>query len=77
MFLILFFVMYDFIKEKKEYIRVLEISLVGIAIFLLFWEARSRYIYFLIPIFCLLGACALTKICSIEYKIKLKENFKK
>ena len=43
-------------KGIKQEIRVLGISIVGIAIFLLIWEARSRYIYFMIPIFCTFSA---------------------
>ena len=47
----------DIKKETYNQVnRVLGISIVGIAIFLLIWEARSRYIYFMIPIFCILGA---------------------
>lgn len=57
------FITQIFKKEKNDVMTVLGISIVGIAIFLLIWEARSRYVYFLIPVFCVLGACSL---CSIE-----------
>ena len=50
-------------------IRVMATSMVGIAIFLLFWEARSRYIYFMIPIFCILAAWGICKIS--ENKLKM------
>ena len=63
-------------KERTREIRILGISIVGIAIFLLVWEARSRYIYFLIPIFIILGAygiCNIEKIVEQGMK-KLKKN---
>lgn len=55
------------IKKKKDnqISRILGISIVGIALFLMLWEARSRYIYFLIPVFCILGAMGLTNISNI------------
>ena len=46
-------------KEKSKEARVLGISIVGIGIFLTIWEARSRYIYFMIPVFCVLCAIGI------------------
>lgn len=64
-------------KEKYQESRIMGISIVGIAIFLLVWEARSRYIYFLIPMFCLFSAYELKKILDlIEKLIQKKKNIK-
>lgn len=71
-------IIYDIIKNKNQDIRIMGISMVGIAIFLLIWEARSRYIYFLIPIFCILGANGIYELSQIKYKeIKNKINNKR
>ena len=57
------------IKMKEhDSIRVMGISMVGIAIFLLIWEARSRYIYFMIPIFCILAAYGICKTSEKRLK---------
>lgn len=61
--------------KEDESIRVMGISMVGIAIFLLIWEARSRYIYFMIPIFCILAAYGVIKISEKETK-KLEAGIK-
>ena len=55
-------------KEKNQESRIMGISIVGIALFLLVWEARSRYIYFLIPVFVLFSAH------EFKYIIKLIED---
>lgn len=81
MLLILIAITYDlFTKSSRKEIRIQYISLLGIAMFLLIWEARSRYIYFLIPILCILGAMGLNnlsndimikeKIEKLKYKLK-------
>ncbi len=46
-------------SEKKEEIRILILSILGMTIFLLLWEARSRYIYSLIPILVILASMSL------------------
>lgn len=62
-------------KEKNQVIRILGISIVGIAIFLLVWEARSRYIYFLIPVFCILAAYEMLQIFNfVERRILKQKN---
>ncbi len=55
------------VKNRKitQTSRVLGISIVGIAVFLMLWEARSRYVYFLIPVFCLLASNGLMNINNI------------
>ena len=64
-------------KDINQEERVLGISIVGIAIFLLIWEARSRYIYFMLPIFCLLSAYEFIKIYNYaENKLKEKNKGK-
>ena len=67
-----------FRKEKSSELRILGISVVGIAIFLLIWEARSRYVYFLIPTFCILGALGIYNIEKItdKYTLKIKNQLK-
>ena len=71
-------IIYDVIKHRNQDIRIMGISMVGIAIFLLIWEARSRYIYFLIPIFCILGANGIYELSQIKFKeIKNKINNKR
>lgn len=64
MIIILIVIITDIKNKDDESIRVMGISMVGIAIFLLFWEARSRYIYFLIPIFCILSAYGIYKVSN-------------
>lgn len=63
----------DIAKEKNREIRIMEISVIGIVMFLLIWEARSRYIYFLIPILCMLGAGGILQASEIQYKKKYQE----
>lgn len=68
------------IKTKKdETSRIMITSMIGTAIFLLIWEARSRYIFFLVPILCLLTAYGisnfsnwinLNKIKNIKERLK-------
>ena len=71
-------IIYDILKHKDQNIRIMGISMVGIAIFLLIWEARSRYIYFLIPIFCIMGANGIYELSQIKFKeIKNKINNKR
>ena len=65
----------EMIKERRSNIRILEMCIIGVFIFLLFWEARSRYIYILIPIFSILAGKGCVYICDISimniiYKIK-------
>ncbi len=62
MFIILFCIIYDVFKQKNDVIRVMSLMCFGIALFLLIWEARSRYIYILIPIFCILGSVPLDRL---------------
>ena len=50
------------LKGTNQPQRILGISMVGIAMFLVLWEARSRYIYFMIPVFCNLGAIGIESI---------------
>lgn len=77
-FLILIGIIYDILKDRNQNIRIMGISIVGIAMFLLIWEARSRYIYFLIPIFCIMGANGMYELSQIKFKeIKNKINNKR
>lgn len=75
MIMILIAIIINIKIKEDESIRVMGISMVGIAIFLLFWEARSRYIYFLIPIFCILSAYGIYKVSNKSLK-KLAEKYK-
>lgn len=59
-------------KEKNQVSRIMGIAIVGIALFLLVWEARSRYIYFLIPIFCVFAAYEFRYIIELIEKIVQK-----
>lgn len=72
MILIIIEFIYDIFKNKNQDIRIMGIAVVGIAIFLLLWEARSRYIYFLIPIFCILAANGIYELSQINIK-KIKK----
>lgn len=74
MMMIMIAIIIDIKIKEHESIRIMGISMVGIAIFLLFWEARSRYIYFLIPIFCILSAYGIYKISSKSLK-KLEDKY--
>ena len=65
-----------FKKQDNKEIRVLGISIVGIAIFLLIWEARSRYIYFMLPIFCIFSAYEFLEIYKHIGNIVIKKNKK-
>lgn len=68
MMMILIGALKDLFKERNQETRILEMTIVGIFIFLLFWEARSRYIYILIPVFCILGAKGLKDISNFKIK---------
>lgn len=72
MMLVLIGCILDWRNDRNEYIRIMEASLIAIALFLLFWEARSRYIYNIIPIICILGANGVCKISQIRIK-EMKE----
>ena len=62
-------------KKQNQESRIMGTSIVGIALFLLIWEARSRYVYFLIPMFCLFSAYELKNILDlIEIFIQKKKN---
>ncbi|MBP3707023.1 MAG: hypothetical protein J6J36_00195 [Clostridia bacterium] len=64
-------------KNMNQNIRILGISVVGIAVFLLLWEARSRYIYFMIPIFIILAANGINSISdaiNLGQKDEVKNN---
>lgn len=52
-------------EEKSDIIRMLGTSIVGIVLFFIVWEARSRYIYFLIPAFCIIGAKGIMDLTEI------------
>jgi hypothetical protein len=60
-------------KEKNQLSRIMGITIVGIALFLLIWEARSRYIYFLIPVFCLFSAYEFRNILSVIERLIQKK----
>lgn len=62
-------------KNDDDIVRITGISIVGIAIFLLFWEARSRYVYILMPLFCILGAKGINEI-SNNSKLCILKNIK-
>ena len=51
-------------KDKNDIVRIIGISIVGIAIFLLIWEARARYIYLFIPLFCIMGAKGISELSN-------------
>ena len=53
-----------------EETRVIGTSIVGSAMFLLIWEARSRYIYLLIPLFAILSAMELTSLTDNTKKLE-------
>lgn len=63
--------LYLVIRKCKcdDNIRVIGTSIVGSAIFLLFWEARSRYIYILIPLFAILAAKSIADLSNNVKKI--------
>lgn len=65
------------IKDKKqEETRILAMSIIGIAIFLLIWEARSRYVYNFLPILCLLYVIGIQNMQEFIEKIKEKRKGK-
>lgn len=57
-------------RDMDEETRVIGTSIVGNAMFLLIWEARSRYIYLLIPLFVILAAMELTDLSDNIKKIE-------
>ncbi len=60
-------------KKNSQEMRIMGISIVGIALFLLLWEARSRYIYFLIPVFCIYSAYEFNNVIEIIGKVVQKK----
>ncbi len=61
-------------RDMDEETRVIGTSIVGNAMFLLIWEARSRYIYLLIPLFVILAAMELTDLSDNIKKIEERKN---
>ena len=75
---ILIGIIYNIFNKDDSVNKVLIMSIIGITIFLLIWEARSRYIYNFLPILCLLAVIGIKNIQQIKYKdiwkkIKRKE----
>lgn len=71
-------IIYNIFNKDDSINKVLIMSVIGIAIFLLIWEARSRYLYNFLPILCLLAVIGIKNIQQIKYKdiwkkIKRKE----
>ena len=62
----------DIKNKKDENTRILIMSIIGIAIFFLIWEARSRYIYNYLPIICLLFTIGIKNIQEIKWKNIIK-----
>lgn len=57
-------------RDMDEETRVIGTSIVGNAMFLLIWEARSRYIYLLIPLFVILSTIEITSLTDNTKKIE-------
>ncbi len=57
-------------KEEKESIYILRISMIGIILFILLFEARARYLINYIPIFIVLGVYGTIQIHKMIKKIK-------
>ncbi len=75
---ILIGIIYNIFNKDDSVNKVLIMSIIGITIFLLIWEARSRYLYNFLPILCLLAVIGIKNIQQIKYKdiwkkIKRKE----
>lgn len=63
--------LFAFMRRIHPLYRVMAVMCLGILIFLLFWETRSRYITFLIPAFTLMAALSMdTAFRWLEEKTK-------
>lgn len=51
-----FAVFYPVSKEKKKYLAILMLSLLGLMLYEILFEARARYLYIYLPINCILAA---------------------
>ena len=55
-------------KEKKI-IAILLLALIGLTIFETIFEARARYLYIYVPIFCVCAADGIKRVMSVFHKI--------
>lgn len=62
-------------KNQEKTINILKLSVIGIILFIVIFEGRSRYLYNYIPIFIILGTLGIKNIIYyIENKLIKKEN---
>ena len=55
--------------------NILKLSIIGIILFIVIFEGRSRYLYNYIPIFIILGTVGIKNIIKyIDNKLTKKEN---
>lgn len=63
----------DLKREKNYAIRIIELSFIGVIIFLLIWEARARYIYFIMPTLSILFANGIELLVNSKIFSKNEE----
>lgn len=62
-------------KNREKSINILKLSTIGIILFIVIFEGRSRYLYNHIPIFIILGTLGIKNIIKyIDNKLTKKEN---
>ncbi|MCD8096062.1 MAG: hypothetical protein LUE12_08050 [Ruminococcus sp.] len=68
------FIMCSFIggltEKRVKPIFLIRMSVIGLAVFLMIWETRSRYIINFMPLFVLMSADGLRYLCCWLCKIK-------
>lgn len=51
-------------KENRQEVIVLMLSIVGLTLFEVLFEARARYLYTYAPVFCILAASGIEKLSN-------------
>ena len=51
-------------KENRQEVIVLMLSIVGLTLFEVLFEARARYLYTYAPLFCILDASGIEKLSN-------------
>ena len=68
----LFFNIFSFNKEKKEIIYIMQLSVLGLTLFELLFEARARYLFAYAPVYIILAVIGFNNVYEIIKKEVVK-----
>ena len=66
--------LFSILKKKNTEIGIVMLSLVGLTLFELIFEARARYLFCYVPLYILLAVIGFSNILSVKQKIMRKKN---